>query len=119
MSAAGTGAVGQSVPQLEGDEKLTGKAQYIADLDRPGMLHAAILQSPHAHARIRGYDLAAARALPGVRAIVTGDDLDARHRMGAFIKDEPAFARARSATSARSSPRSPPTARRSRAPRRA
>ena len=35
----------------------------------------------------------AARALPGVRAIVTGDDLDERHRMGAFIKDEPAFAK--------------------------
>ncbi len=45
------------------------------------------------HARIRGYDLSAARALPGVRAIVTGDDLDERHRMGAFIKDEPAFAK--------------------------
>ena len=92
MSAVSTGAVGQSVPQLEGLEKLSGKARYIADLDRPGMLHAAILQSPHAHARIRGYDLAAARALPGVGAIVTGEDLDAGHRMGAFIKDEPAFA---------------------------
>ena len=38
-------------------DKLTGRAQYIADLYRPGMLHGAILQSPHAHARIRGYDL--------------------------------------------------------------
>ena len=74
------GAVGASVPQLDGDEKLTGRAQFIADLYRPGMLHGAILQSPHAHARIRGYDLRAARALPGVRAIVTGDDLDDRHR---------------------------------------
>jgi CO/xanthine dehydrogenase Mo-binding subunit len=87
------GGVGQSIPQLEADEKLTGRAQYIADLVRPGMLHGAILQSPHAHARIRGYDLSAARALPGVRAIVTGDDLDDAHRMGAFIKDEPAFAK--------------------------
>ncbi len=86
-------AVGQSLPQLESNEKLTGSAQYIADLYRPGMLHAAILQSPYAHARIRGYDLSAALALPGVRAIVTGDDLDERHRMGAFIKDEPAFAK--------------------------
>ena len=87
------GAVGASVPQLDGNEKLTGRAQYIADLYRPGMLHGAILQSPHAHARIRGYDLRAARALPGVRAIVTGDDLDDQHRMGAFIKDEPALAK--------------------------
>jgi CO/xanthine dehydrogenase Mo-binding subunit len=86
-------AVGRALPQLEGDEKLSGRAQYIADLDRPGVLHGAILQSPHAHARIRSYDLSAAKALPGVRAIVTGDDLDAAHRMGAFIKDEPAFAK--------------------------
>ena len=93
MSAPAGTAVGLSVPQLEGDDKLCGSAQYIADLHRPGMLHGAILQSPHAHARIRGYDLSAARALPGVRAIVTGDDLDERHRMGAFIKDEPAFAK--------------------------
>jgi CO/xanthine dehydrogenase Mo-binding subunit len=86
-------AVGASIPQLESHEKVTGRAQYIADLWRPGMLHAAIVQSPHAHARIRGYDLKAALALPGVRAIVTGDDLDDTHRMGAFIKDEPAFAK--------------------------
>jgi CO/xanthine dehydrogenase Mo-binding subunit len=86
------GAVGASIAQLESDEKLSGRAQYIADLSRPGMLHGAIVQSPHAHARIRGYDLAAALALPGVRAIVTGDDLDPAHRMGAFIKDEPALA---------------------------
>ena len=86
-------AIGASIPQLDGEEKLTGRAQYIADLYRPGMLHGAILQSPHAHARIRGYDLSAAKALPGVRAIVTGDDLDAKHRMGAFIKDETALAK--------------------------
>ena len=92
-SAELDGAVGQAVPQLEGWEKLTGRAQYIADLYRPGMLFGAILQSHLPHARILGYDLSAARALPGVRAIVTGDDLDEAHRMGAFIKDEPAFAK--------------------------
>ncbi len=86
-------AVGASIAQVEGADKLSGRAQYIADLHRPGMLHGAILQSPHAHARIRGYDVSKALALPGVRAIVTGDDLDAKHRMGAFIKDEPAFAK--------------------------
>ncbi len=86
------GAVGQSVIPLESDEKLTGQAQYIADMYRPGMLHGALLQSPHAHALIDGYDLSAAQALPGVRAIVTGMDLDPAHRMGAFIKDEPAMA---------------------------
>lgn len=85
--------VGAPIAQLESHEKLTGRAQYIADLYRPGMLHGAITQSPHAHARILGYDLSEALALPGVRAIVTGDDVDAAHRMGAFIKDEPALAK--------------------------
>ena len=92
FDALPAGAVGQSVTQLESDEKLTGQAQYIADMYRPGMLHGALLQSPHAHALIEGYDLSAAQALPGVRAIVTGMDLDPGHRMGAFIKDEPALA---------------------------
>ena len=55
-------AVGASIAPLESDEKLSGRAQYIADLQRPGLLHAAIVQSPHAHARIKGYDLKAALA---------------------------------------------------------
>ena len=92
-AVAGGGAVGQPVPQLEGGEKLNGSAQYVADLYRPGMLHGAILQSHLPHARIRSYDLSAALALKGVRAIVTGDDLDEGHRMGAFIKDETALAK--------------------------
>ncbi|MDM0001748.1 xanthine dehydrogenase family protein molybdopterin-binding subunit [Variovorax sp. J22P240] len=92
-TAAAAGGVGQGIPQLEANEKLTGSAQYIADMVRPGMLHGAILQSHLPHARIRGYDLSEALALPGVRAIVTGDDLPDAHRMGAFIKDEPAFAK--------------------------
>ena len=46
--------VGRPVPQLEAAEKLSGTAQYIADLYRPGMLHGAIVQSTHAHARIKG-----------------------------------------------------------------
>ena len=87
------GVVGRAVPQLEGGEKLDGSARYIADLHRPGMLHAAILQSPLPHALIKGYDLSAALALKGVRAIVTGDDVEDGHRMGAFIKDEHALAK--------------------------
>jgi aerobic-type carbon monoxide dehydrogenase small subunit (CoxS/CutS family) len=87
--------VGSPVPQLEGREKVSGSAQYIADLYRPNMLHGAVHQSPHAHARILGYDLSAAQAIPGVRAIVTGDDLEDHWRMGAFIKDEHALAKGR------------------------
>jgi CO/xanthine dehydrogenase Mo-binding subunit len=84
--------VGRSRPRLDVREKLTGRAVYVADMHRPGMLHGAILGSPHAHARILGYRIDRALAAPGVRAIITGDDCpDAR--MGAFIKDEPAIAR--------------------------
>ncbi|MYG52173.1 MAG: xanthine dehydrogenase family protein [Rhodospirillaceae bacterium] len=59
---------------------------------RPGMLHAAVHASPHAHARIRGYDTAEAQAVPGVACVLTGDDFP-DGRMGAFIKDEPAIAK--------------------------
>jgi CO/xanthine dehydrogenase Mo-binding subunit len=84
-------AVGRNAPKLEAIEKVTGRAQYIADLSRPGMLHGAILQSPHAHARILRIDAAAALAVPGVHAVLTGEDFG-DHRMGAFIKDETAIA---------------------------
>src|SRR6516225_2507357 len=87
------GAVGKSIAQLEAQEKASGDAKYIGDLYRPKMLHAAVLQSPHAHARILRYDLAEALALPGVRAVVTGDDVSEANRMGAFIKDEHAIAK--------------------------
>jgi CO/xanthine dehydrogenase Mo-binding subunit len=85
-------SVGERLPRNDAREKTDGRARYIADLERPGMLHAAILGSPFAHAFIEGYDLAEALAAPGVRAIVTGHDCpDAR--MGAFIKDEHAIAK--------------------------
>ncbi|ETX29191.1 xanthine dehydrogenase family protein molybdopterin-binding subunit [Roseivivax isoporae] len=86
------GTVGQSVAKTDSLEKVQGRAEYIADLYRPGMLHGAILASPHAHARIRGYDLSEAMQAPGVVAIITGDDVG-EGRMGAFIKDEHAIAK--------------------------
>ena len=51
---------------LEAEEKASGRAQYIADMSRPGMLHAAIVQSPHANARIRGYDVIKRVSLPAL-----------------------------------------------------
>ena len=85
-------AVGQSIPRLEVCEKLTGRALYIADMSRPGMLHAAILASPVPHARILGYRTDAALAVPGVASVLTGDDFP-DCRMGAFVKDEHAIAK--------------------------
>ena len=85
--------VGKSPPQIEAQEKVCGSAQFIADLYRPNMLYGAVLQSPHAHARILNYDLSQALAMTGVHAIATGDDLQENWRMGAFIKDEHALAK--------------------------
>jgi CO/xanthine dehydrogenase Mo-binding subunit len=79
--------VGRNLPRLDARDKITGRATYIADLYRPGMLHAAILKSPHAHARILSYDVAAAAALPGVACVLTGADVP-DGKFGPFIKDE-------------------------------
>ncbi|MDT7578057.1 MAG: aerobic carbon-monoxide dehydrogenase large subunit [Pseudonocardiales bacterium] len=64
--------VGKSVPRKEDPKLLTGRGGYIGDVTVPGMLHGAVLRSPHAHARIRSIDTSAARALPGVVAVLTG-----------------------------------------------
>jgi len=66
--------VGQPTPLIDGIEKVTGKAQYTADLPAPGALVGRILRSPFSHARILRIDTSAARALPGVRAVITGED---------------------------------------------
>ena len=58
----------------DGLDKVTGRAKYGADINLPGMLHGKILRSPHAYARIKSIDTSKAKALPGVKAIVTADD---------------------------------------------
>ena len=84
--------VGRNLPRLEAREKITGRAEYSDDLFLPRMLHAAILQSPHAHARILSCDVSAAVTVPGVVATLTGDDIG-HHRIGPFVKDETAIAK--------------------------
>jgi CO/xanthine dehydrogenase Mo-binding subunit len=75
-------------------EKTTGRAVYTADIALPGMLHAKVLRSPHAHARIRRIDAAPARAMPGVHAVLTRHELtsDLMPVFGYFIKDQPIVA---------------------------
>jgi len=68
---------GASVKRSEDPRILTGGGQYIADLKLPGMLHAAFVRSPMAHARVLAVDASAARDLPGVVAVLTGADLEA------------------------------------------
>src|ERR1700741_2628808 len=57
-----------------GFDKVTGRARYGADIALPGMLHGAVLRSPHAHARIRSIEVEKARRYPGVKAVITGAD---------------------------------------------
>src|SRR2546425_9765334 len=74
------GGIGESIKRKEDGRFLRGKGNYIDDMSLPGMLHMAILRSPHAHARIKSIDTAAAGAKPGVTAVVTGD-LMAQHKL--------------------------------------
>jgi carbon-monoxide dehydrogenase large subunit len=67
--------IGRSVPRLEDEPLLKGEGRFIDDIRLPGMLHAAFVRSPHAHAAIRRIDKAAAAALPGVHAVFTRADL--------------------------------------------
>src|SRR5262252_9066840 len=66
--------VGTSVRRVDGVDKVTGKAKYVADLIIPGMIEGKFLRSPYAHARIRSIDTAAAEAMPGVVTVLTRDD---------------------------------------------
>ena len=75
----GIRGIGHSVKRVEDARFIRGKGNYVDDLQLPGMLHLVMLRSPHAHARIRSIDTAAASALPGVVAIVTGEALAAHN----------------------------------------
>ncbi|MFN8533939.1 MAG: xanthine dehydrogenase family protein molybdopterin-binding subunit [Dehalococcoidia bacterium] len=67
--------VGGLLPRLDAQAKVTGETIYAADVQLPGMLHAKVLRSPYAHARIARIDTSAASRLPGVHAVVTAADL--------------------------------------------
>jgi carbon-monoxide dehydrogenase large subunit len=74
------GGIGESIKRKEDARFLRGQGNYLDDISLPGMLHMAILRSPHAHARIRSVDGSAAAAVPGVVAVVTGE-LMAQHNL--------------------------------------
>ena len=80
--------IGAPVPQIEGPAKVTGRTRYAADVDLPGMLWGKILRSPHPHARILRIDASAARSVPGVKAVITGQDAPG-HLMGKVLRDMP------------------------------
>ena len=78
-------AIGTRPIRPDGVEKVTGRANFGADLSLPGMLHGKILRSPHAHARIKSVDLSEALAMDGVLAAVSGEDLPGGGDLGLNI----------------------------------
>jgi CO/xanthine dehydrogenase Mo-binding subunit/aerobic-type carbon monoxide dehydrogenase small subunit (CoxS/CutS family) len=83
---------GRPVPRVDALGKATGELKFAEDLRFPGLLHAAVLRSEHPHARIVELDPAAARARPGVVAVLTARDLPGRNAFGLLVADQPVFA---------------------------
>jgi len=83
--------VGKSIPREDAFPKVTGEAQFVHDMALPGMLHGAIVKSPHAAARIVRIDVEKARSLPGVRAVLVGEELP--YHLGLYVQDKLILAR--------------------------
>jgi carbon-monoxide dehydrogenase large subunit len=69
--------IGESHPRLGGEPLVTGRGRFVDDVSAPGVLHAAVLRSPHAHARLVSVDTKRAHDLPGVHAVLTAADVPA------------------------------------------
>jgi len=80
--------VGKRIPKIDAVDKATGRVQYIQDLKRPGMLYGKILYSKYPHARIVKIDTSKAEQLPGVRAVLTGEDIP-DIKMGVYKDNRP------------------------------
>ncbi|HEY7519001.1 MAG TPA: molybdopterin cofactor-binding domain-containing protein, partial [Methylomirabilota bacterium] len=95
MSAPSGGfkIVGQSVRRTDALEKVTGRARYLTDMELPDMAHARLLRSPYAHARLVRVDAGAARAVPGVFAVLAATDLTfCDPSYGPALRDRPLLA---------------------------
>ena len=73
-----TGLIGASIRRVEDRPLITGAGCFTEDIQIPGMLHLAFVRSPYPHAKIISIDTSAAKAMAGVIAVVTGDDLSER-----------------------------------------
>ena len=74
--------IGKRIPKMDAPEKASGKTRYVHDINLPGQLHAKILRSSQVHAKIVSIDTSAARALPGVHAVITGADVPWQRPIG-------------------------------------
>ncbi len=84
--------VGERLPRVDAAGQVSGRSRFTDDLKLPGMLVGRQLRSIHAHALITGIDTSAARALPGVQAVITGEDLPVRYGILPVSQDENALA---------------------------
>lgn len=92
MASQAAHAVGAPVPRVDAREKVAGTASYAADVKLAGVLRAQTLRSPHPHARIVRIDGSQAKDLPGVHAVLTGEDFPPDTRWGRRIVDVPVLA---------------------------
>ncbi len=88
-----TSILGQSTLRKDAWDKVTGKAVYTADITLPNMNYGAILRSPHHHALIKDIDTKSVMEKLGVKAVITSEDIPGNHLFGAFIQDQPVFAK--------------------------
>jgi len=87
------GFIGTSVRRIDAPGKVTGRLQYAGDIKMNQMLEVQVLRSPKAHAIIRSIDTSAAKALPGVEAVITSADVPGKDGFGVFVRDQPVMAR--------------------------
>ncbi|MGA3175254.1 MAG: molybdopterin cofactor-binding domain-containing protein [Syntrophorhabdales bacterium] len=87
-----SGAIGRSLTRIDSLGKVTGKAVFTDDMTLPRMLFAGVLRSPHPSARIVSIDRAAALSHPGIRAVLTAEDIPGSNRFGIIVKDQPYLA---------------------------
>lgn len=85
-------SIGQRLRRPDATEKVRGRALFVGDLPVAGALHAAVLRSPHPHARIARLDVARARALPGVRAVLVARDIPGQNVVPGIQPDWPVLA---------------------------
>ena len=80
--------LGHSTTRIDAVERVTGRAKYTGDVQLPGMLFARVLRSPHPHARIKSIDVSRARALPGVKAVITHENGQVVWGAGSFVPEQ-------------------------------
>ena len=78
--------IGKSFPRIDAPAKVTGAAEFVHDMKLPGMLYGRILKSPHASAKIINIDIRKAARLQGVKAVITGKELN--YRVGIYMIDK-------------------------------